>query len=337
MFGEQDQYKRYFYHCFPQWMGASDNTASPDYDKGIQILSQMFKWGLLLTPEEIIFHGEPYKDEKAAEPIIISQKRLCFTELGEAELPFHAQVFGPIALEFNQQTLRRIGGIPVIYIPQSLSQDPESDCLALTAQTFVYRLFEVYQLISDLSDIQEHIKKLPRSESSITLGSAGGASHRIYSVEMLRNFLESLTHQRQSFDQLASAISTLSCFFYPTDAVVPTFPDSTELGRLAYYREREWRIVSGFCFAGIPLDEELCMDAKTEIAGIINNSFSPYENLCIDGNNFIHNCNIIRRFGGDHIMNSVHRILVPQEIQQEVQGTARKYGYKGIIVGYPKV
>jgi Putative abortive phage resistance protein AbiGi, antitoxin len=335
MVSNKSQNPRYFYHCFPQWIGSSEQIIQPSYDTGLQILSGMFKWGLLLTPEEIVFSGESFQDEENGEPIKIFQKRLCFTELSEEELPYHAQVFGPIALEFDQYTLRRMGGIPVIYIPQTLSDEPERDRLALVGQTFVYRLFEIYQLISDLADIQENIKGLPSNETLVKLGHTKEDSHRTYPAEMLRNFLEGLTHKRQPLEQLASAIGTLSCFFYPTDA--STSAIETDDGRLAYYREREWRVVSGFYFGGIALDEELSVKAKAEIVAIIDNSFSPYEDNCISGDSFIHDCTLIRKFGDDSIMNSVRRILIPEELKPTVEEIAHEYDYSGTVVGYSKI
>jgi hypothetical protein len=330
-----NQFTRYFYHCFPQWVGLPDGALAPSYDSALTILSLMFKWGLLLTPEQIIFKGEPLKNEESAPAIRIMQRRLCLTELAEDELPQHAQVFGPIALEFDQATLRRIGGMPVVYIPQSLSADPEGTNFALIGQTFVYRLFEIYQLLADLAEIDEHIKQLSPSEVSITLAHPKRGCEREYPVDLLQHFFENLTYRRQSLTQLSSALRVLGCFFYPTDAA-PRCRLRDEDGRLAYYREREWRIVSDLYFGGAPLDEDLPCDAGAEIAAVFGGSTSPYQNKSIDGPDFTHLCKILRTFCGESIMNCVRRILVPEEMTSDLEKLAQTYGYKGIVAQYPR-
>jgi hypothetical protein len=329
MYRNSNLYTRYFYHSFPQWIGSQDFQSEPSYDSALRVLSLMFKWGLLLTPEEIVFQGEAFKDENNAQPIRILQRRLCLTELAEDELAEHTQVFGPAALEFDQGTLRRIGGMPVVYIPQSLSTNPEHDNFALIGQTFVYRLFDTYQLLSDLADIHEFIKECPEVE--VTLGHPKRDIQREYPTDLLRHFLESLTYGKQPLTQLSSALRILGCFFYPTDASLKCRLREDD-GRLAYYREREWRIVSDLYFGGTPLDDELPLDAKREIAAAIAGSSSPYEDQRLNGTDFTDACKIIRTFCGESIMNSVRRIFVPKEIRSDVERLAQKYGYKGTVV-----
>lgn len=294
----------------------------------------MFKWGLLLTPEKIVFHGEPFRDEDDGQPIPILQRRLCLSELSEAELPDHAQLFGPIALEFDQPTLRRIGGMPVIYIPQPLSADPGHDHFALIGQTFVYRLFETYQVIADLAEVHQHLKQLSGDESSITIAHAERKAIREYPSDLLREFLDNLTYRRQPLSQLSSALNLLGCFFYPTDGAAIRCRSGEDEGKLAYYREREWRVVSNLYFRETPLDEELSSEARCDIANTITGSFSPYEDKRIDGLSFAAACRIVSRFRRESIMNSVRRILVPNEILLKVEKLASQHNYKGIVAGY---
>lgn len=330
-----NRYTRYFYHCFPQWISSAELGVQPSYESALQILSLMFKWGLLLTPEEIVFRGEPYRDEEDAQPIKILQRRLCLSELAEDELPNHAQLFGPVALEFDQPTLRRIGGMPVVYIPQPLSTYPEHDHFALIGQTFVYRLFEIYQVIADLAEIHGHIQQLPPGDLSVTLAHPERDSKRDYPTDLLREFFENLTYRKQPLSQLSSALRLLGCFFYPTDSA-STHRSTEEESQLAYYREREWRVVSDLYFGGTPLDEELPYDARGEVAASIAGSFSPYEGKRIDGLSFTDACKIVRSFRGEAIMNSVRRILVPEEILFEVEKLAHCHSYKGTVAKYAK-
>jgi hypothetical protein len=329
---DSSQYTRYFYHCFPQWIGSQKQSPQASYDSALRVLSLMFRWGLLLTPEEIIFQGESYTDEEPAPSLPIVQKRLCFTELSEDELPNHAQIFGPIALEFDQSTLRRIGGMPVIYIPQSVSENPDHAKFGLLGQTFVYRLVEIYQLLSDLAEIDVYMKQLPASEVSVTLEHAKRGCQLEYPTGLLRHFLENLTYKRQPLTQLASALRIFACLFYPTDASSRQLEEGD--GRLSYYREREWRLVSDLHFDGKPLDEELPFDAITEISKVLSGSFCPYNGHKLDGPNFTRGCKIIRTFCERPIMNSIRRILVPGEISERVEEMAEQNKYTGIVATY---
>jgi hypothetical protein len=296
----------------------------------------MFKWGLLLSPEEIVFLGEPYRDEPTGQPIRILQKRFCLTELSEEELSDHAQVFGPIALEFDQPTLRRIGAMPVVYIPQQLSDEPRKDQFALVGQTLVYRMFDTYQLLSDLAGIRDEVSELSSDRVSVTLGHPDSDVTVEYPVALLRHFLETLTYKRQPLRELASAMQLLSCFFYPTDeAIIVNRWGDIDDGRLAYYREREWRIVSGIRFGGKPLDGDLPANAAIEISALIQDSFSPYASAKIEGLPFTNSCSLIQTFGGRSIMDSVRRILAPSDLIGDVATVARKFRFQGVIAEYP--
>lgn len=301
----------------------------------IRSLELMFKWGLLLTPEELVFNGEPYTDEPSGQPVRILQRRFCLTELSDTEVTDHAEVFGPIALEFDQQTLRRIGCMPVIYIPQRLSKQPEYDRLALLGQTLVYRLFDTYQLLSDLTQIHEDVVKCDGVNTSVTLGYAGGGSKRDYPVRLLLDLFQSLTVKRQPFSQLAEAMNALSCFFYPTDDASNCRTGRPDDGRLVYYREREWRIISGIHFAGQTTDENLPDDAILQIGSLINGSLSPYESARLSNRDFVESSTLLRTFGGRPIMNSVRRILVPSDLLSKVSNLARQFEYPGVIAEYP--
>lgn len=329
-----DQYTRYFYHCFPRWACSTAPGVAPPAEAALRIIRLMFKWGLLLTPEEIVFRGEPFKDKERGQPVRILQRRLCLTELAEDALPDHAQVFGPVALEFDQPTLRRIGAMPVVYIPQSLSADPEGDHFAIVGQTMVYRLRDTYGLLSHLAQLDEHLRGLPPGDAAVRLRRSASDPGRPYPAELLRDLLETLTHGRPPLPQLSAAMSTLSCFFYPTDAPTPRGGGRDD-ARLAYYREREWRIVSGLHFAGTPLDERLSPEAERDVASVLDPSLCPEGAAAADGLSFARDCNLVRGFGGESIMNSVRRIIAPAELLPELKKLARESGYRGIVTGYP--
>ncbi|MGH7434236.1 MAG: hypothetical protein ACRENE_01010, partial [Polyangiaceae bacterium] len=90
--------------------------------RGIRMLRAMRSIGLVLAPEHITWR-QPLVDgtERLTELV---QVRACFTELSRRELREHARRFGPFSLEFEIETLRQLGALPVIYVPQTLPDDP---------------------------------------------------------------------------------------------------------------------------------------------------------------------------------------------------------------------
>src|SRR4051812_35443566 len=79
MVPQSELQQRYFYHCFPQWIAQAGEGAAT------AVLDSMFRWGLLLTPEEIVFKGETFRDAKPRPDIKVLQRRFCLTELAEHE------------------------------------------------------------------------------------------------------------------------------------------------------------------------------------------------------------------------------------------------------------
>ena len=108
--------ERFFYHSFPRPRAEED--ASSTLERGLQILAYMKEVGLVLAPEVVQWDASALstKDEK----VQILQRRACFTELAQFELPEHSRTFGPISLAFGIADLRAAGALPVIYAPQGV-------------------------------------------------------------------------------------------------------------------------------------------------------------------------------------------------------------------------
>lgn len=109
--------ERFFYHSFPR-RGAS---TAEEIDKGCKILAAIRDFGLLLTPQ-LIEWKQPTLDEAQPRVFPVLQKRVCFAELNPSELPQHAKKFGRFALEFEIDTVHRLGAVPVFYVPQPTSK-----------------------------------------------------------------------------------------------------------------------------------------------------------------------------------------------------------------------
>jgi hypothetical protein len=107
---------RFFYHSFPR-RGASTGV---EIEKGKQVLTAIRDFGLVLTPQFIEWTQPNIDAPPRTLPVL--QKRVCFTELSPTELPGHAEKFGHFSLEFEIDTVRRLGAMPVFYVPQPTSE-----------------------------------------------------------------------------------------------------------------------------------------------------------------------------------------------------------------------
>lgn len=328
------RYQRFFYHCFPYWVGRSYDSADKITACAIEILSLIFEFGLLLTPEEIVFRGEPFRDAPTGPPVRIFQQRFCLTELAEDEIADHAAVFGPIALEFDPAGIRRLGAMPVIYVPQAISGVATRDRFALVGQTFVYRLFDCYQVLEDLSQLERQLIDLD-PVAHLTISSRDGCS-RIYPAGHLQHLLKSLVHQKQSLSQLSTAVRALSCLFYPTDAQSGDGHVWSD-ARLSYYREREWRITSEMSFADTPLAIPVPPPAQERIAQLFHTDKSPYDDKPIDGEAFVRDCRLIQARAPANALGVIRRIHVAAELPElarQIQALARETHYNGRIELY---
>jgi hypothetical protein len=131
--------ERFFYHSFPR-RGRSDTTA--ENPKGLKILELIRDFGLLLTPE-ITSWQYPHANQTPPRNMQMVQRRVSFTELSSKQLPEHAKEFGHFALEFEIDTLKDLGAIPVFYIPKWGS----SSLARSLGQTLVIQMIDAMCLI----------------------------------------------------------------------------------------------------------------------------------------------------------------------------------------------
>jgi hypothetical protein len=111
-----DSSDRHFYHSFPRIRPGDKREHI--VSKGVAILRTIREIGLVLAPEILVWKQALANGEYRT--IINRQHRICFTELSRDEIAQHGLKFGPFSLEFDIDTLRRVGALPVIYMPQHL-------------------------------------------------------------------------------------------------------------------------------------------------------------------------------------------------------------------------
>ena len=136
-------------HSFPETSCRESPFAN--FSREVGVSSAPFSGpGLILAPE-VVEWTTPVSIGSLS-PIRILQQRICFTELHRSELPAHAERFGPYAIEFDVTTLRRSGALPVIYMPQALS---EHDHLALLGPFIVSHLGHIERTLRSLNDLHQ--------------------------------------------------------------------------------------------------------------------------------------------------------------------------------------
>lgn len=217
--------ERYFFHSFPR---RADSSKA-----GLAVLRSMVEAGFLLVPE-IIKWQEPLMDGRLSEPFFVAQKRICFTELTEPELPEHSNRFGPFSLEFTVAALRQLGAVPVFYVPRGATDEH----LESIGNALMARMLEIEQLLERLTQIANVVANAPRVDETIAITVDGRTVGTLsLNVGQARQLFEVLFHRSQPVGQLLNAMRASAGFLYPTE-------DLSYTGTLAYYRQREWRIVS---------------------------------------------------------------------------------------------
>lgn len=109
-------FEHYLYHSFPR-------RAQQD---PLAVMNSIVQHGLLMVLEELDFPTFEDRDFStgATTTIRLYQVRACFTELPPPEnephpnqYDHHAMTFGCCAIEFEVETVRQLGGLPVHYLP----------------------------------------------------------------------------------------------------------------------------------------------------------------------------------------------------------------------------
>jgi hypothetical protein len=229
--------ERFFYHSFPR-RGRADPA---EIQKGLAILELIQSFGLLLTPE-ITAWAHPHANGAPPRQMRIVQRRACFTELSVRSLPKHAEEFGHFALEFEIDTLKRLGALPVFYIPK-WGEEGSANSLG---QTLVVQAIDAMCVIDRIARVKGFI------ESTATSGSRqnfefGFDARKMFSLDIseTQRAIEGVTYGVTPPEMLSLALEGMLNFFYPADA------DDTKINSsLKYYRQREWRIAGNIGMQG---------------------------------------------------------------------------------------
>ena len=262
---------RFFYHSFPR--PRQSETHSETASRGWAILRSMKELGLVLAPEVVEWRtpvsiGTPL-------PTRLLQRRICFTELSQQELSEHSRRFGPFALEFETTALRRLGALPVIYMPQALT---EQDHLALLGPIVVSYLGHIRHTLEKLNrlgqfDNPAYLENLGATrladDAKVNLENQDESGVIVEKFQVpwsaIRDLLNYIRFENAPFDAMVGATSIAQALFCPTD-------DDHHDQELGYYRQREWRITADYYVNGSPRGRNL-KDPEKKLLRELDDSF----------------------------------------------------------------
>ncbi len=271
--------------------------------KGLAILKSIATSGLLLTPERTVW-SEFRQDGTRSEPIEVFQKRACFTELAPDELQAHGEQFGSFAIEFEIEKLRLLGAIPVFYLPAPGS---EEKALGGVAAAFVARMEETQRVLSRIADLQHLVATAPNKSEmiNVTLNGKPAGTTRC-TITGLEDILTILLHQTRPAEELLNAFRAIAGFFYPTE-------DMKYTGELAYYRQREWRIISAMVHRGREISSKLYESEASMLIDLDHDFFDRVIRFPSGEHRRIDQCMYLREVDGRPFLSWARRVIVPDE------------------------
>ena len=313
----EPQTRRFFYHSFPRRRECE--TRSETANRGWGILQSIKNRGLILAPEVVEWHtpvslGTP-------NPIQILQRRICFTELSPQELPEHSERFGPFALEFDATVLRCFGALPVIYMPQALS---EKDQLALLGPFVVGHLGQIQGALESLNRLaqlddptylQSLRAKTVEKDCVVTLNNVdkSGGTVQTFRVpwQAIKDILRFIGFETAPFSAMLGVTSIAQALFYPTD-------DEYHDQQLGYYRQREWRITADYFVNGSPRGRNLHDDEK-ELLLRLDNSFWANSTLPGAPNRRVDEAVALAQPEPEAFLSKVNRIIIPDDFADQAR------------------
>ena len=221
--------ERYFYHSFPR------RAQSEGHGHGLTVLGMIRDFGLLMTPE-IAAWQYPHADGTPPRIQSMVQRRISFTELAPHQLRGHALDFGPFALEFDIETLKSLGAIPVSYVPQAGAERSAGSL----GGTLVNHIIDAMRLTDRIAQMEAILDRAPAgaTRQNITIPVDAGPALFDLDIKEARETLRALGLGLAPAKSLASFLEGGLNYFYPADG--------RDNATLKYYRQREWRMAGNY-------------------------------------------------------------------------------------------
>lgn len=222
------------FHSFPR--RRDEESWRGTLKKGFAVVRSFLDNGLLLAPENFEI---PLLDAagKQVDGVTFLQSRICFTEIHASELENHAKLFGPFSIAFEIDDIRRLGGLPVHYVPL-----PNGSHLYGLGSEIIGGIADATRVVAALSQIRAQVEKSSTLGLVVTRAENGqevrdAVRFNEEQTTLVRSFLDEFVALCGSdLNILHQKLLAAGACFYPTE-------HPTRTGKLHYYRQREWRIV----------------------------------------------------------------------------------------------
>lgn len=307
--------ERYFYHSFPR------RKASDTIQKGLSILRLIAESGLLLTPEIYSFK-EPLMDGTYGKEIAVAQKRICFTELSPSELKLHSKTFGEFSIEWDIESLRELGAIPVFYIPMK-SSDNFMEGIGLS---FLSRLADTQLILNRLSTLIELTQKSNSSEKIVFKVNDLNISESRLTIGGFEDLAAILQYQTRPIAEIVAALQAISGFFYPTENL-----KYTEI--LGYYRQREWRIVANMMRHGVIVTDKPTESERQKLIELDESFFNSKSEYATGFFCKVDQCQFLRNIKGIKPIAFARRIIVPRNAIEPANALLMEYELNLEVIG----
>jgi hypothetical protein len=306
---------RFFYHSFPR-RGASSGAEA---EKGKAILAAIRDFGLVLTPQLIEWTQATVSGTPRSMPIL--QRRVCFTELAPIELAEHADRFGHFSLEFEIETVRRLGAMPVFYVPQptgGTSTDGSHMGAAIVA--IATDLRAVAHRVAAMDEVCRHPEAMEKLDVNVGFaGSPDGFGTYRIDRDQTKVVLAAIGHAVTPWLDLKVGADALLNFFHPTDN---TKTDAA----LEYYREREWRVACSFRIndadgkTSIDIQRRLAPNERERLLEIDREFFSRKVQTGLSEEDTLDLALVLPGLPPHRLIEMVRRVIVPSSSVADVTG-----------------
>lgn len=258
------------------------------------------------------------------------QRRASFTELTPQELARHSEEFGHFALEFDIDTLKRLGAMPVFYVPRAKSG------AGSIADTIVMQIIDAMRLADRIARVVPILDSAPAEQQIVQFTFGMTENQKLYDLnpaqakETLAGIGRGLTPPKMLADTLEGALN----LFYPADG--------RNREALKYYRQREWRISGNYAINGeelMRLPSEAMISRLLALDGdFFGRQFPPAEHLI--SNTTIRDASqkrlvdwvyVLPGIAGQRILQIVRRVIVPEDAVENARKIVQPFSGISVV------
>lgn len=337
---------------------------------GMQVLESIFRFGLLLKPEDA-FEPASAEENKLKQVGTSEHPRCCFTEndfhgICSPQVEFsnglrsHLDIFGSFAIGIENAVGRQLGINPCNYYYRSSEEYEDPDLRALSEHLLetLGQVRNTLVLLSEIEAIANPDDDYPRSgnfvrREKLKLIGVNYENERRQKIEEItrsldqlsvdcaKKFEETLQHTHYPFWYLSQQITFLTHLFQNADS-------QKNRRELAYYAQREWRLVRFFHgdlrFLPVSAQPNEIMSLSDEEADVIrlfletvpdlSNSFQRVYERQIN----LEGSWLLFRSGDSDIREFISEIIVPRSFEKRVRATVEELWSEGHFRhGKPKI